>query len=197
MNRRRLADLLRQSLEHERCGVLVYQMALECVVNRDLRLEWQEHLEQTRTHVQILTDLCREFAIDPDASTPGSDVIQLLGAALAEAIHRAQKNGDADAAELVACECVVLAETKDHLDWELLAMCAGKLRGSEAKSLKSAHDEVADEEDEHLYHTKGWCRELWIRALGMRALLPPPEEQKHVKTAIGAARAQQAAHRAH
>jgi hypothetical protein len=25
---------------------------------------------------------------------------------------------------------------------------------------------------------KGWCRELWIRWLGMKAALPPPEEQK-------------------
>lgn len=51
---------------------------------------------------------------------------------------------------------------------------------------------VEDEEDEHLYHTKGWCRELWMEALGLRAVLPPPEERKHVKTAIGAARAEQA-----
>ena len=51
---------------------------------------------------------------------------------------------------------------------------------------------VEDQEDEHLYHTKGWCRELWIEALGMKAVLPPPEEVHHVKTAIGAAKAEQA-----
>ena len=28
--------------------------------------------------------------------------------------------GDPAAAQIVAAECVVLAETKDHLDWELL-----------------------------------------------------------------------------
>jgi hypothetical protein len=27
---------------------------------------------------------------------------------------------------------------------------------------------------------------LWISSLGMEAVLPPPEEQKDVKTAIGA-----------
>ena len=31
-----------------------------------------------------------------------------------------------------------------------------------------------------------------VKALGMDAVLPPPEDEKHVKTAIGAARAQQA-----
>jgi hypothetical protein len=61
--------------------------------------------------------------------------------------------------------------------------------GEEGKALKEAHDEVEDEEDEHLYHTMGWARELWIESLGMSAVLPPPEEEKEVKTAIGAARA--------
>ncbi len=76
----------------------------------------------------------------------------------------ALKGATPEAAGLVACECVVIAETKDHLNWELI----GK---------------------------QGWCRELWIQSLGMKAVLPPPEERKHVKTAIGASRAQQASER--
>jgi hypothetical protein len=48
---------------------------------------------------------------------------------------------------------------------------------------------VEEEEDEHLYHTQGWTRELWLEHLGLPAVLPPPEEEKDVKTAIGAARA--------
>jgi hypothetical protein len=55
--------------------------------------------------------------------------------------------------------------------------------------LKAASEQVEDEEDEHLYHTTGWTRELWIQCLGLPAVLPPPEEEKEVKTAIGAARA--------
>jgi hypothetical protein len=58
-----------------------------------------------------------------------------------------------------------------------------------------ACEEVEDEEDEHLYHTKGWCRELWIASLGLNAVLPPPEERKHVRTAIEAARAAQESER--
>ena len=69
---------------------------------------------------------------------------------------------------------------------------AKKLKGEEAKALKEAHEEVEDQEDEHLYHTSGWTRELWIESLGMPAVLPPPEEVKEVETAIGAARAKQA-----
>ena len=40
--------------------------------------------------------------------------------------------------------------------------------------------------------TQGWARELHLKLLGLPAVLPPPEEEKDVKTAIGAARAKQA-----
>jgi hypothetical protein len=56
--------------------------------------------------------------------------------------------------------------------------------------LRDAYEEIEDQEDEHLYHSKGWCRELWLESLGMKAVLPPPEEVKQVKSAIGAARAE-------
>jgi hypothetical protein len=105
-------------------------------------------------------------------------------------MEAALATGDKNAAQIVACECVTLAETKDHLNWELIGEAAKKLGGAEAKALKAAYDEVEDQEDEHLYHTRGWARELWMEALGMKAVLPPPEERKHVKSAIGAARAQ-------
>ena len=91
----------------------------------------------------------------------------------------------------MAAECVVLAETKDHLNWELIGRLAKKAKGERRKALKDAYEQVEDQEDEHLYHTTGWTRELWIQALGMPAVLPPPEEEKDVKTAIGAARAKQ------
>lgn len=100
--------------------------------------------------------------------------------------------GEAGAAQIVAAECVVLAETKDHLNWELIGEAAKKAKGGAAKALEAAHEEVEEQEDEHPYHTQAWTRELWIESLGMKAVLPPPEEEKDVKTAIGAARAKKA-----
>ena len=87
--------------------------------------------------------------------------------------------------------CVVLAETKDHADWELIGECAKAADGEAAAALKAAYEEVEDEEDEHLYHTKGWCRELWLKSLGLKAVLPPPEEKRDVRTAIEAAKAKE------
>jgi rubrerythrin len=191
MNQEQLTELLLQSLEHEKGGVQVYETAIECAVHPDLKEEWQEYLEQTRRHVQILEDACHTLEIDPEQESPGREILRQLGAALVSAMQQARDVAPREAAQLVACECVVLAETKDHLDWELIGKCAEKLSGAQAKALEVAFEEVEDEEDEHLYHTKGWCRELWIDSLGMKAVLPPPEERKHVKTAIGAARAEQ------
>ena len=106
-----------------------------------------------------------------------------------KAMEMALKEGKPEEAQVVAAECVVLAETKDHMNWELIGEAAKKAKADVAKVLKAAHEEVEDEEDEHLYHTTGWTRELWIEALGMPAVLPPPEEVKKVETAIEAAQA--------
>ena len=191
IKRAQFEDLVLQSLEHEKGGVLVYETALKCAVDDDLKEEWDEYHAQTRHHVEVLERVCRALGIDPDQELPSRAIVRHMGSALVEAMNMAREGGKPEAAQLVACECVVLAETKDHLDWELLAKCAEKLEGEEARALAEACEEIEDEEDEHLYHTRGWCRELWIDALGMKAVLPPPEEIRHVKTAIGAARAQQ------
>ena len=196
MKEQRLMELVVQSLEHEMGGVQVYETALTCAVNNDLSEEWTEYLQQTRKHVEVLRGLCEKLGFDPELPTPGREIVRTVGEALVAAMKKALSAGDPAAAEIVACECVVLAETKDHADWELLSQCADKAPGEQTRAaLKTACDEVEDEEDEHLYHSKGWCRELWLQALGMPAILPPPEEQYDVKTAVGAAKAQHASAR--
>lgn len=188
-----LKELLLQSLEHELGGVKVYETAIACVVHPSLAEEWQGYLTQTHRHVEVLSETCRSLGLDPREETPGRQVVRHLGQSLVDAMVMAREAGNAAAAELVACECVVLAETKDHLDWTLIGKCAEHLGSEAAAALKQAYDQVEDEEDEHLYHSKGWCRELWIQSLGMKAVLPPPEEERQVKTAMAAARAEQAA----
>jgi rubrerythrin len=196
MKPKQIEELVLQSLEHELGGVKIYVAAIACAKNAALKKEWEKYLEETRTHVTALEKVCTAMDLDAKKETPGRAVVRHTGAALVESMKMALAAGERAEAELVACECVVLAETKDHLDWELLSKCAEHLTGGGAEALKSACEEIEDQEDEHLYHTKGWCRELWIQSLGMKAVLPPPEERKHVKTAIGASRAEKAADKA-
>ena len=138
--------------------------------------------------MQVLHDVCAQMQLDPD-KTPGRKIVRDLGQSLIRAMEAALGAGDREAAECIACECVVLAETSDHSNWELIGEVARAAQGAEAKALKEAYNEVEEQEDEHLYHSKGWLRELSLQALGLKAVLPPPEERQDVHSAIGAARA--------
>jgi len=180
-------DLLYQALETEKGGVQIYSTALRCALNKDLKEEWTKYLEQTKNHVQVVTDILKELGLDPNGETPGRKVVRYIGTSLVKAMELALRCADPQAAQIVAAECVTLAETKDHLNWELIGELTKNI--DEAALLKRAYEQIEDEEDEHLYHTTGWTRELWIEALGMPAVLPPPEEVKKVETAIEAAQA--------
>jgi hypothetical protein len=192
MKRDQLNELLYQMLETEIGGVEIYRTAIRCATNDDLKKEWQKYLGQTENHVEVVRDLMGELGLDPSIETPGRRVVRHTGESLVKAMEMALAEGEPEATQIVAAECVVLAETKDHLNWELLGQVAKKTKGDEKKTLEAAQEKVEQEEDEHLYHTAGWARELWIEFLGMPAVMPPPEEEKDVKTAIGAARAKQA-----
>jgi rubrerythrin len=191
MKKAQVENLLYEALETEMGGVQVYENAVACARNEDLKKEWEEYLEQTQRHEQILRDVFEKLGLDPEKETPGRRIVRHHGEGLVQAIQMAREGGDPGAAQIVAAECVVLAETKDHQNWELIGELSKKATGEKKKVLSEAHDEVEDEEDEHLYHTMGWARELWMDSLGLPAVLPPPEEKKDVKTAIGAARAKQ------
>ncbi len=187
-----IENLLYEALETEIGGIQVYTNAVQCARNDELKEEWEKYLKETTRHEEILRDVCEKLGLDADKETPGRKVVRHIGESLVQAMKMAQEGGEPEAAQIVAAECVVHAETKDHLNWELLGEAAKKLTGEEKTAISKAHEEVEEEEDEHLYHTQGWCRELWIDHLGMPAVLPPPEEKKDVKTAIGAARAKHA-----
>jgi rubrerythrin len=192
MKKEQLTELLLQALETELGGVRIYERAVECAFDGGLHREWEKYLGQTKNHVTILRTVLEKLGLDPEQETPGRKVVRHIGESLVKAIRMAQNAGNPEAAQLVAAECVIFAETKDHLNWELIGQVAEASDGKMEGVLKAACDEVEPEEDEHLYHTTGWCRELWIKSLGMPAVLPPPEEEKKVKTAIGAARAKDA-----
>ena len=191
LNTAEAVELLYQALETEKGGVQIYTTALRCAINEDLRKEWSEYLEQTKHHVQVVSGVLRQMNVDVDAETPGRKIVRHIGESLVKAMEMALRGPDLRAAQLVAAECVTLAETKDHLNWGLIGELARNSTGDANTALKEAHAQVEPEEDEHLYHTQGWTRELWIETLGMPAVLPPPEETKDVKTAIEAARAKQ------
>ena len=192
LNTSHVTELLYQALETEKGGVQIYTTALRCAVNEDLKEEWSKYLEQTKAHVQIVSDILNGMNLDTEVETPGRKIVRHIGDSLVQAMEMALRGPDLAAAQIVAAECVTLAETKDHLNWGLIGEIAKNSSGEASAVLKQAHDQVEPEEDEHLYHTSGWTRELWIEALGMPAVLPPPEEEQDVDTFIEAAQAKKA-----
>jgi ferritin-like metal-binding protein YciE len=184
------AELLYQALETELGGVHVYEAAIRCAKNSELKKEWKKYLSQTERHVEIVRGVFDALGLDADAASPGRAIVKAKGEALVEAMEQALASAP-QAAEIVAAECVVDAETKDHANWQLIGAVAEISSGEVQKVLSKAFDEVEDEEDEHLYHTKGWCRELWLDSLGLEAELPPPEEEKDVRSAAAEAKAEQ------
>ena len=191
-DRAQLEDLVLQMMETELGGEKIYRAAIATAINGDLKEEWQGYLKETLHHQDVVRGLCATLGLNADQQSPTRTVVRHIGKSLVQAIEMAQRNALPAAAQIVAAECVVLAETKDHSNWELLGRVAEVATGDIGKALRAAHEDVEQDEDHHLFHTKGWMRELAIQGLGMPAVLPPPEEVKQVETAIGASRAEQA-----
>jgi hypothetical protein len=191
MKLRNLAELLYQALETELGGEQLYRAAIENAVNADVKEEWTKYLEETSTHQEILKKVFAVAGLDPATESIGRRIVRSKGQALVAAIEVARQADDPKLGELVAAECIVEAESKDHQNWTLLGLLAEHLDGELRETMQGAFDEVSDQEAEHLFHSMGWARELWLDFAGAPAVLPPPEEEKHVKTQTGAARAGQ------
>ena len=190
MNNKQVEELLFQALETEMGGQQVYKNAVQCATNPELKEEWKKYLEETKHHEEVVRGVFSAIGLDPKTETPGRAGVRQHAETLISMMQSALKEKP-DAAQIVAAECVVAAEMKDHQNWELLSRVGEALKDKKGQAIRDAVEEVEDQEDEHLYHTRGWARELWIESLGMPAVIPPPEEEKSVTTMIGAARAEQ------
>src|SRR5262245_65699385 len=85
LDKDQFAELLGQMLETELVGTKVYEAALECVVNGELKEEWEKYLAQTREHVDIVSGLMEHFGLDTTRETPGRGVVRHSGEALVKA----------------------------------------------------------------------------------------------------------------
>ena len=169
---------------------------------RDLKIEMTYHFDQLIQMLSIVFPVATYFYIaqlvgsSPElAEYRGGDRLRF-----AEVVRTLNPDSDlvrdlseADpmAAEIVAAECVVLAETKDHQNWELLGQTLKAAPANYVEAIQAPWEEVEGQEDEHLYHTRGWARELWFQSLGLPAQLPPPEEEQNVSSMAEAAQVEE------
>ena len=110
MEQAQVKELLLQSLEHERGGIQVYETALKCVVNEDLKEEWEKYLDQTQNHERILVKLMQQLSLDAEEDSPGRRIVKQLGGALVQAMETARGAEEIRPPQSsVPARCVVLA----------------------------------------------------------------------------------------
>jgi hypothetical protein len=185
-------SLLYQWLESELGCARVYEAALNCTLEEQPQKQWQQNLAQTRQHAQIVRDLLEEQGLAPDANVPARWSARVVTQGLLKAIEAARAGGNAREALLTAAECVVEAETKSHMNWEVVQILCASLDGKVKAALDPICQQIAAQGSQRLYRSSGWARELWLDALGLLAQLPPAEELKQVETATSAARVKMA-----
>src|SRR4026209_138492 len=122
MDKEKINEFLYELHETEKGGVQIYTAALECVQNEDLKEEWEKYLEETKNHVEQTREILESFELDPEKDTPGRKILRHLAKSVVQAMQLAKQGGGPDQAEVVAAECVEIAESKDHHIWELAGL---------------------------------------------------------------------------
>lgn len=185
-----LRELVLQTLEGELAGRSLYKAALTVAVRKDLAKEWRSYLEETERHLAAVRELCDALEIPQDAEDAGRTHVRNTGRVALETVEGAAANESPERAQILATQCILEAEMMDQLRWHTLALFAENATGSTATAVRKAAETVGDDEAEHFLHSRGWLRELLLERMGRPAALPPPEEEKSVKTLIGAGRAE-------
>jgi rubrerythrin len=175
INERTLMDVLSEFLAVEMGGQKLYEKALGLVSDSEVRSKFREFHRQTTKHRKVLTDVIHRLGGNPRAQSPTAKVATEKAQALLRSMDR---NGlSKDQAELNAIENIVLAETKDHADWELIGKIARQATEDHLREiLGAAASEVEQEEDEHLNWTRKKLGELQMEALVKGA---SPETKSH------------------
>ncbi|HLX05945.1 MAG TPA: DUF892 family protein [Candidatus Binatus sp.] len=164
INDRTLMETLSEFLAVEIGGQKLYEKALGLVSDPEVRTKFREFHRQTIKHQKVLTDVIHQLGGNTRAQSPTAKVATEKAQALLRSMDR---NGlSKDHAELNAIENIVLAETKDHADWELIGKIARQATEDRLREiLGAAAKEVEHEEDEHLNWTRKKLGELQMQAL--------------------------------
>jgi rubrerythrin len=149
-----VADLLSACLAHERCGVHLYRSVANRTGEEELRRKYEEFGAETERHVEILEELIVGRGGDPQYVSPSARATEKAGAGLVETTFLLGGSLDLATQEAVMLEAVMLAEAKDHGNWELLAALTEEMADGPVKEqFRLATTEVLAQEEEHY----GWA----------------------------------------
>lgn len=157
-----LADLLSACLAHERCGVQLYRSVGGRTGDATLRERYAAFGAETEEHVGILEALVAGAGGDPQYVSPAARATEKAGAGLVGCTYLLGGSIDVAAQELAMLEAVMLAEAKDHANWEVLSMLAGQMAAGDVRdAFTNATAQVLVQEETHF----GWARDTRAQLL--------------------------------
>jgi rubrerythrin len=165
-----LLDKLSEFLAVEQAGAQLYRVVASRTTQDELRQRYIEFGKETETHREILIKVITAMGGDPNYVSPTARVAMTRGE---EMLCLALKADGLSPEELdcVDLESVVLAETKDHADWSLLARLIDMIPDEKTRAIaQEAVDQVEAQEDEHLE----WAKEK-LMTLSLQAIIEGPE----------------------
>ena len=183
INKSTLMEVLSEFLAVEMGGQKLYEKALTLVSDSEVKTKFHEFHRQTIKHQKVLTDVINKLGGNTRTQSAGAKVATDKAQAL---LRSMDSNGlSKDQAELNAMENIVLAETKDHADWELIGKIARQSNDDRLRAvLGAAASEVEQEEDEHLNWTRKKLGELQMEALTKGAISEKKSESPEAKEPI-------------
>lgn len=161
-----LTDFLSEMLTVEMGGVKLYEKALNELEHPEYEDELNEFLRQTERHVELCTEMLNAAGGDSDYKSPGAQAAEHKAEGLISA------GVPPEISDLNNIENLVLAETKDHWDWEMLASVAPRIGDAELKRMATkAVSEVRKQEKMHL----DW-NEQTLSKLAMESAMHTPAD---------------------
>jgi rubrerythrin len=177
IDRAALINKLSEFLAVEKGGVKLYDAALSCVQDAEIKKKFKEFHKQTIRHVEIVTGIIHKLGGNPSFMSREARLAEQKAEALLATMKRGVRS---PMDEINAVENIVIAETKDHADWELLGKIARQTDDRKlAAILRPAVSEVEAQEDEHLNWSKSTMADLAMRVLNQKAKAPRPEKLAH------------------
>jgi rubrerythrin len=169
LNEEWLQNFFSEMLAVERGGVQLYEKALEELDHEELRSKLEQYHEQTQRHVELCEEMLNAAGGDEDSIAPAAEAAE----------HKAQGLLTAEVPEELMdinnLENLVLAETKDHWNWEMLGSVMDQIEARELKrTVSRAVREVRKQENDHLTWTQKMLTRLATEAAHQ---MPEAEEE--------------------
>jgi rubrerythrin len=174
-----IMDKLSEFLMVEQGGLQLYHVAAARSKTPTLKAKYVEFGRQTARHRAVLVKLIAALGGDPDYVSPTARLAQYKASKLLDASLQVDGLSDQEI-EAGDLENVLLAETKDHADWQFLAQLAESTSGELQAALQTAVAEVEEEEDEHLEWASETLLQMCLQMANQKEALEPERWQVQI-----------------